>query len=90
MHAFVDALHAQGPAAPRPPHAQPDAAPPQPPPLALPAVSRLVAVGDLHGDLGKARCAFRLAGLIDGQDRWAGGTTTVVQVRLQRQALQPF
>ncbi|PRW56463.1 shewanella phosphatase 2 [Chlorella sorokiniana] len=80
VHAFVDALHAQGPAAPRPPHAQPGAAHPPQPPLALPAVPRLVAVGDLHGDLGKARRAFRLAGLIDAQDRWAGGTTTVVQV----------
>lgn len=81
VHAFVDALHAQGPAASRPPHAQPGGSHPPQPPLALPAVPRLVAVGDLHGDLGKARRAFRLAGLIDAQDRWAGGTTTVVQVR---------
>lgn len=89
MHAFTDVLHAQGPAAPRPLHAQgpvghgPAAAqhtPPPPPPLQLPAVPRLVAIGDLHGDLAKARRAFRLAGLIDERDRWAGGTTTVVQV----------
>jgi hypothetical protein len=82
VHAFVDVLHAQGPAAPRAPsqpHAEPPAAPP---PHVLPAVPRLVAVGDLHGDLSKARRAFRLAGLIDEQDGWAGGTTTVVQVRL--------
>jgi len=41
----------------------------------------VVAVGDLHGDLNKARRAFRLGGLIDEQDRWAGGTTTAVQAR---------
>jgi hypothetical protein len=46
----------------------------------LPAVPRLVAIGDLHGDLRKARRAFRLGGLIDENDRWIGGTTTAVQV----------
>ena len=51
----------------------------EPLPLRLPAVSRLVAIGDLHGDFGKTQRAFRLAGLIDGQDRWCGGTTTAVQ-----------
>ncbi len=45
----------------------------------LPAVPRIVAIGDLHGDLGKARRAFRLGGLIDENDRWIGGTTTAVQ-----------
>ena len=55
-------------------------APPAPPPTVLPAVPRLVAVGDLHGDLEKARQAFRIAGLVDERDRWVGGTTTVVQV----------
>jgi hypothetical protein len=47
----------------------------------LPAVPRLVAVGDLHGDLQKTRRAFQIAGLVDERDRWAGGTATVVQVR---------
>ncbi len=49
-------------------------------PTFLPAVPRLVAIGDLHGDLGKARRAFRLGGLTDVNDRWIGGTTTAVQV----------
>lgn len=40
---------------------------------------RLVAIGDLHGDLSQARAALRLAGLIDDQGRWAGGTTIFVQ-----------
>ena len=47
----------------------------------LPAVQRLVAIGDLHGDLKKARRAFRLGGLTDENDRWIGGTTTAVQVQ---------
>jgi len=50
-------------------------------PTRLPAAARLVAIGDLHGDLPKARRAFRLAGLIDDQDRWAGGSTVAVQAR---------
>ncbi|KAL4297827.1 hypothetical protein GQ457_12G002880 [Hibiscus cannabinus] len=46
----------------------------------FPAPDRLVAIGDLHGDLQKSKQAFRLAGLIDGSDRWSGGSTTVVQI----------
>ncbi|KFM29150.1 Uncharacterized protein F751_5506 [Auxenochlorella protothecoides] len=55
---------------------------PQAPSLAtvLPGVERLLAIGDLHGDLDKARRAFRLAGLVDDRDRWAGGAATAVQV----------
>jgi hypothetical protein len=34
----------------------------------------------VHGDLGSARDALRLAGVIDGSDRWSGGDTLVVQV----------
>lgn len=49
-------------------------------PSVLPAVPRVIAVGDLHGDLQKTRRAFQLAGLINDQDRWIGGSTTVVQV----------
>ncbi|EPS73938.1 hypothetical protein M569_00816, partial [Genlisea aurea] len=41
---------------------------------------RLIAVGDLHGDLPKTKQALRLAGLIGLDDRWSGGDTTVVQV----------
>ena len=51
-------------------------------PLRLPAVPRLVAIGDLHGDFEKTRRAFRAAGLITGEnDTWSGGSTTVVQAR---------
>jgi hypothetical protein len=49
-------------------------------PTVFPPAKRIIAIGDLHGDLEKARRAFRLAGLIDGNDRWAGGSTVAVQV----------
>ncbi|KAG6730598.1 hypothetical protein I3842_01G088900 [Carya illinoinensis] len=41
---------------------------------------RLVAIGDLHGDLEKCKEAFRLANLIDCSDKWIGGSSTVVQL----------
>ncbi|XP_031262677.1 shewanella-like protein phosphatase 2 [Pistacia vera] len=64
------------------PNTLPQNAPETPPPMAAhyPSPDRLIAIGDLHGDLEKSRQAFRLAGLIDGSDRWTGGSTTVVQV----------
>lgn len=49
------------------------------PPLRLPAVPRIVAIGDLHGDLDATRHAFRLAGAIDEHDGWIGGSLVVVQ-----------
>jgi calcineurin-like phosphoesterase family protein len=47
--------------------------------LRLPAPRRLVAIGDLHGDLGSARAVLRAAGAIDEHDRWIGGDLVVVQ-----------
>jgi hypothetical protein len=44
-----------------------------------PAPARLIAIGDLHGDLAATRAALRLGGAIDADDRWAGGALTVVQ-----------
>lgn len=44
-----------------------------------PAPERLVAIGDLHGDLEAARRVLRLAGAIDGTDAWVGGKLVVVQ-----------
>lgn len=49
-------------------------------PYKRPAAERVVAIGDLHGDLGGARAAFRAAGIIDEHDHWSGGKTVVVQV----------
>jgi hypothetical protein len=72
--------------APDPPPASADRTPAASPkcaiaPLALrlPAPKRLVAIGDLHGDLRAARAALRAAGAIDDRDRWAGGDLVVVQ-----------
>ena len=48
-------------------------------PTRLPAPARLVAIGDLHGDLDATRAALRLAGAIDDKDRWSGGKLVVVQ-----------
>ncbi|MEM1028954.1 MAG: metallophosphoesterase [Myxococcota bacterium] len=44
------------------------------------AAERVVALGDVHGDLAATRAALRLAGLIgDGDDTWTGGRTVLVQ-----------
>jgi len=60
----------------RPP--QPKAAPAS---LRGDAVSpeRVVAIGDLHGDLDATRRALRLAGALSETDHWSGGSLTVVQ-----------
>jgi hypothetical protein len=47
--------------------------------LSRPAPARLVAIGDLHGDLDHTRRALRLAGAINLKDQWAGGSLVVVQ-----------
>jgi hypothetical protein len=40
---------------------------------------RIVAIGDLHGDIGGARAALRAAGAIDKADHWIGGDLVVIQ-----------
>lgn len=47
--------------------------------LSRPAPARIVAIGDLHGDLDHTRRALRLAGAIDESDQWSGGSLVVVQ-----------
>ena len=51
-------------------------------PAAAPAArpSRIVAVGDLHGDYQAWVTIARAAGLMDSAGRWAGGRTTFVQL----------
>lgn len=49
-------------------------------PFRFPAAERVVAIGDLHGDLASTREALRLAGAIDDKDRWIGGKLVLVQV----------
>lgn len=57
---------------------------PNPEPVAatcIPAPSRLVAIGDLHGDLYKSLQALSLAGLVDPSSaRWTGRDAVAVQV----------
>jgi hypothetical protein len=43
------------------------------------APTRLIAIGDVHGDLDALRRALRLAGAIDEDDHWSGGELFVVQ-----------
>jgi hypothetical protein len=48
-------------------------------PTQFPGADRVVAIGDLHGDLTATRAALRLAGAIDENDHWIGGGLVVVQ-----------
>jgi hypothetical protein len=60
---------------------------PTPPPVAdadasgwrFAAVPRVVAFGDVHGDLSAARAALQLGGAVDADGHWTGGALTVVQ-----------
>jgi hypothetical protein len=70
----------------RPPSPAPVAPAPAPvaPPVPvasapIPVPSRLVAVGDLHGDADAARRVLQDAGLIDAKDVWIGGDAVLVQ-----------
>jgi hypothetical protein len=45
-----------------------------------PAQPRVVAIGDLHSDIGSTRKAFQLAGATDENDDWIGGELNIVQL----------
>jgi hypothetical protein len=45
----------------------------------LTTVSRVVAVGDVHGAYGELLAVLRLAGIIDAKDRWSAGKAWLVQ-----------
>jgi len=78
-HRVRDEAPAPPPPAPAPPPAAAPGCTIAALPLRLPAPHRLVAIGDLHGDLGGARAALRAAGAIDEHDHWIGGDLVVVQ-----------
>ena len=44
------------------------------------AGQRIIAIGDLHGDLDKAQATLQLAGAIDGDNNWIGENLIVVQL----------
>lgn len=46
----------------------------------FPAVDRIIAIGDVHGDVDAMREALRNAKLINGKDKWVGGKSVLVQV----------
>jgi hypothetical protein len=48
-------------------------------PWRFPPAARIVAIGDLHGDIDATRRALRLAGAVDDDDHWIGGTLVLVQ-----------
>lgn len=48
-------------------------------PTRFPQADRVVAIGDLHGDMAATRGALRLAGAVDENDQWIGGDLVVVQ-----------
>jgi hypothetical protein len=48
-------------------------------PTRLPAAGRIVAIGDVHGDLAATLAALRLAGAVDDEGRWSGGELVLVQ-----------
>ncbi|PSC70174.1 ser thr phosphatase [Micractinium conductrix] len=53
------------------------------PPAFVQATGRIIAIGDIHGDLQKALACLEMAGVLaedDGHIRWVGGDTTVVQL----------
>jgi hypothetical protein len=45
----------------------------------FPAVERIVAIGDVHGDYGQFLAALRQSGLVDEKGNWSGGRTHFVQ-----------
>ncbi|XWS29072.1 hypothetical protein CRYUN_Cryun25bG0125400 [Craigia yunnanensis] len=53
-----------------------------PPTFVSAPARRIVAVGDLHGDLDQARCALEMAGVLssDGEDIWMGGDAVLIQL----------
>lgn len=45
-----------------------------------PVPHRIIAIGDIHGDIDAARAAFQLAGASNSKDEWIGGKLVVVQL----------
>ena len=46
---------------------------------AFDGVKRIVAIGDVHGDFGQFVAVLRAAGVVDGRNRWTGGSLHLVQ-----------
>ena len=48
----------------------------------FPGAERIIAIGDVHGDLEALRSCLKIASLIDDTGIWVGGATHLVQVWL--------
>jgi len=59
------------------------------PPTILPSVERIIAIGDIHGDMNLTIKSLRLGGVIDKDNNWCGGKTVVVQVGDQVDGCRP-
>ena len=62
------------------PASLPVAAPTSPPERLVPESTRVIAVGDVHGDVGVLVRTLLMAGLVDAQLQWTGGDATLVQL----------
>ena len=49
-------------------------------PSILPPASRIIVIGDIHGDMDKLLKCLRIPKLIDNDNNWIGGKTVVVQI----------
>lgn len=69
-------------AAPRPRAVAPTALaePRELPPTRVQGGPRVIAIGDVHGDLDVTRSVLRMVGAIDASDHWSGGDLIVMQV----------
>lgn len=61
-------------------------------PVVLPPVKRIIAIGDIHGDLNLAIRSFKLASLIDDNHNWIANPpdTVVVQIGDQIDSCRPI
>lgn len=50
------------------------------PQLVHPAVDRIIAIGDVHGDVDAFRKSLEVSGVLGNDDTWIGGKTVLVQV----------
>jgi hypothetical protein len=81
MSALVGGCERSKPSEPPPPASSPSpaGAASVAPRVAAPAPARIVAIGDLHGDLEATKRVLRLAGATDAKGAWVGGKLLVVQ-----------
>ena len=59
-------------------------------PHIFPAVNRIIAIGDIHGDLDLCKEYLKVGKVIDDNMNWIGGDTVVVQVGDQVDRCRPM